>query len=186
MRPPSRSFLAMLLLLLGLAALAWSWWPIPHRQGTARLTPPSLGGPVLDVQWDVPTRLRRGGEATLLLRLSLPASEETASPATSPIRLRLTLERVGSIITPDAPFEIALMPGESVSARWTVTARDDASARWLVEWVTESGSQPAWLHEESWPVQSLFGLPAPVARALGLLLVAVGLLQIWLAARRAR
>jgi hypothetical protein len=187
MRPRSPSRKAVLLIVVGLTALAWTWWPVPRREGAAALAPQASGAPHLEARWDVPERLRRGESSRLELRLARPA--EAASPAaqtSEPARLRLTLERSGLSATPEAPLEIALLPGESVTITWQVRAQAEASARWALEWRSGSQSLPVWLHTESWPVVSLFGLPVSVTRALGSTLIAVGLLLGWLDTRANR
>jgi hypothetical protein len=160
---------------------------MPRRLGAASIASQTVGAPRLEARWDVPARLRRGEAAKLLLHLWRPAEAGGSAPESSePARVRLSLERSGLTATPEAPFEIAFLPGESVSVTWQVRAEHQASARWMLEWLSGSESLPVWLHVESWPVESLFGLPVPVARALGSMLIAVGLLQGWLQRRSVR
>jgi len=187
MRPWSHPLAGALLILVGLATLGWSWWPMPRRAGSAGIASKAVGAPHLEARWDVPARLRRGEAAKVLLHLSRPAEAAGSVPQTpEPARVRLTLERRGLTATPEAPLEIAFLPGESVSVTWQVKAEHEASARWKLEWLSGSESLPVWLHVENWPVESLFGLPVPVARALGSMLIAVGMLRGWLQWRKGR
>ena len=177
MHPAAGPAVGGLLLLVGLAGAAWAWWPVPTREGRALILASSAGAPSLDVQWSGPAFLRRGEVQGVSLQLAAPPAA-TPDASTEPVHLRLTLQHDGLAVSPDAPLELALRPGESVTARWTVAARQDASARWLIEWVTGLGSRPLWLHPEAWEVRSLLGLSSVSVRAASILLGAIGLLGV--------
>jgi hypothetical protein len=129
------------------------------------------------VQWTGPAFLRRGEVEGLSLQLAAPLAFGPDG-STAPVHLRVTLQHDGLAIAPDAPLDLALRAGESVTARWTVAARQDASARWLIEWVTGSGRQPIWLHPEAWQVRSLLGLSSLTVRVASILAGGIGLLGV--------
>ena len=187
--------------------LAWASLPI-KRQVDIQLLQPSLlrvrlngqeGGPALlnppqvRLQW--PSSLRIGDQAVILLDIT-SVHQDIPSPEKGiysdvydnyNIMLEARFEIVGIRVEPANPVRESLLPGQSVSFRWEITADqagDNTGNVWLsLRFLPLDGKppiqEPVFASMLGIHSSSLFGLSGPVARLLGGVGVVLSLLLVF-------
>ena len=205
MHGPRKSTLiaGLSIFLIGIAGLAWSYWPAPRTSSTLVLSPDQLaqpggnGTPAIEgrrILLDTPAWVRPG-ETTRITLSIIPDPPGAARPAVGMnVEAESWLELDGAAFSPDGVTSTALLAGRTSQVVWQVVpaVTNEVKGRaWLsFRFLPAGGAGDARRTMSAQPVAirviSILGLPEGEMRALSGLFCVIGLALAAFSFRRRR